>query len=184
MKHVIAAIVVGGLLAVAAIVPAEAASGRGGGFRGGGSGWQGGAPRGGTQFHGGGRWGGRGFHGSKGWRGGAPLGGARFHGGSGKWYGRGSHGGTKWYGSPRVFIGGGFGWWGWPGWWGPTWWGGGWYPSYAAPPVVAPSVPEYIEPAPQGYWYYCQSAGAYYPYVTDCPGGWIQVVPQPAPPGQ
>jgi|OpeIllAssembly_1097287.scaffolds.fasta_scaffold277460_2 hypothetical protein len=46
---------------------------------------------------------------------------------------------------------------------------------------------EYIQqdPAPPSatqYWYYCQNAGAYYPYVQDCPGGWMQVVPSPNPP--
>jgi len=25
------------------------------------------------------------------------------------------------------------------------------------------------------YWYYCQSAGAYYPYVGTCPEGWVPV---------
>ena len=109
--------------------------------------------------------------GGGGWHGGGPRGG-------GGWYG----GGGGWYGGPRVFIGGGVGWWGWPGWWGAP------YPYYAAPPVVVQPTPmEYIQqgPAPpqQSYWYYCQNAGAYYPYVKECPGGWMQVVPQPAPPG-
>jgi hypothetical protein len=31
------------------------------------------------------------------------------------------------------------------------------------------------------YWYYCQESQAYYPYVKDCPGGWMKVVPQVAP---
>jgi hypothetical protein len=100
-------------------------------------------------------------------------------------WGGGYHGGGPYpyrYGGPRVFIGGGLGWWG-PGWWGAP------YPYYAAPPVVVPPAPtEYIQQAPaapqQSYWYYCQNAGAYYPYVKDCPGGWMQVVPSPAPPGQ
>ena len=25
------------------------------------------------------------------------------------------------------------------------------------------------------YWYYCQSAGAYYPYVDNCPEPWVPV---------
>ena len=25
------------------------------------------------------------------------------------------------------------------------------------------------------YWYYCQSYGAYYPYVTSCPEAWVPV---------
>ncbi len=157
MKQIIWAIVAAGLLVAGSILPAEAASGRGGGY-----------------------------YGGRGWYGGAPQGGARFHGGSARWAGGGYYGGRGWYGGSRVFIGGSFGWWGWPGWWGPGWWGAP-YPYYSAPPVVVqPGPTEYIQqaPAPPAYWYYCQSAGAYYPYVKDCPGGWMQVVPQPGPPGQ
>ena len=44
------------------------------------------------------------------------------------------------------------------------------------------------QPAPQapptgyvqqqtGYWYYCADPAGYYPYVKDCPQGWMQVVP-------
>lgn len=126
-------------------------------------------------FHGGGSVSGRGFHG-----GGARwTGGGTWHGGAPGWH-HGFHGGT------RVFIGGGFGWWGWPGWWGPGWWGAP-YPYYATAPVVVQQAPtDYIQqgsaPPQQTYWYYCQNAGAYYPYVKDCPGGWMQVVPQPASP--
>jgi hypothetical protein len=70
------------------------------------------------------------------------------------------------------------------------------YPVYApriyVPPVVPIVVapPVYIEqpgavvPATSalevGYWYYCQEAQAYYPYVKQCPGGWQKVAPQPA----
>jgi hypothetical protein len=106
-------------------------------------------------------------------------GGGGHHGGGGAYHGRG--GGR--YGGTEVYIGSGLGW----GWWGPDWWIAP-YPSYAAPPVLIQSAPtEYIqqEPAasPQAYWYYCQNARAYYPYVKECPGGWMQVVPQPLPPG-
>ncbi len=70
------------------------------------------------------------------------------------------------------------------------WWvvGGGWYfypapvypyPNPYVPPVVA--APPAPDASPQ-YWYYCASSRAYYPYVTSCPGGWMQVVPQAAPP--
>jgi hypothetical protein len=31
------------------------------------------------------------------------------------------------------------------------------------------------------YWYYCPDAKAYYPYVKECPKGWMKVVPTPAP---
>ena len=34
------------------------------------------------------------------------------------------------------------------------------------------------------FWYYCDDAKAYYPYVRECPSGWRQVVPQTAPLGQ
>jgi len=29
------------------------------------------------------------------------------------------------------------------------------------------------------YWYYCQNPDGYYPYVKNCPDGWLQVAPQP-----
>ena len=36
--------------------------------------------------------------------------------------------------------------------------------------------------AAQGsWWYYCVDAKTYYPYVNQCPGGWLRVAPQPAP---
>lgn len=41
------------------------------------------------------------------------------------------------------------------------------YPPHAYPAPMAPS-----------YWYYCASAGAYYPYVQACPEGWQRVIPQ------
>jgi hypothetical protein len=61
------------------------------------------------------------------------------------------------------------------------------YPVYTAPPVVVEaSPPVYVQrqaaPPPQSYWYYCQESRTYYPYVKECPGGWLQVVPQTAPP--
>ena len=69
------------------------------------------------------------------------------------------------------------------------------YPVYGprvyvpAPVIIAspPPAPVYIErpaapPARMtlepGYWYYCGPAGAYYPNVQDCPGGWQKVAPQ------
>ena len=67
-------------------------------------------------------------------------------------------------------------------------------PAYAYPPtVVVPTTPPVyiqqqqalpVQPAqPQtNYWYYCQNPDGYYPYVKNCPGGWLQVAPQP--PGQ
>ena len=64
------------------------------------------------------------------------------------------------------------------------------YPAYSPPVVVEQSAPPvYVqqeapaaEPAPPQYWYYCQASQAYYPYVKECPAGWMQVVPQASPP--
>ena len=74
------------------------------------------------------------------------------------------------------------------------WWvvGGVWYfypspvypyPSPWEPPPVALVTPlvATAPPAPPAqYWYFCESAKTYYPYVATCPGGWKQV---PAVPG-
>ena len=81
------------------------------------------------------------------------------------------------------------------------WWvvGGLWY-FYSAPvyPYPDPYVPPVVgeqqpaagiqqpaspppPPTPQGqYWYYCEPAGAYYPYVSTCPTGWKKVPATPA----
>lgn len=73
--------------------------------------------------------------------------------------------------------------------WGPFW-GPAWYPApvYVPPPVIisAPPAPtHYVERADQplspGYWYYCESARGYYPYVKECAGGWRAVPPAPPP---
>ena len=50
------------------------------------------------------------------------------------------------------------------------------------PPVVmAPSPQVSVEPSPlpPQYWYYCDAAQAYYPYVQECPGEWRPVLPTP-----
>ena len=57
---------------------------------------------------------------------------------------------------PRVFIGGAF--------FAPYY-----YPPYYYDPYYAPPPVEYVQPAPQQYWYYCGSARAYYTYVQSCP---------------
>ncbi len=72
--------------------------------------------------------------------------------------------------------------------WGP-WWGPAYpypYPYYESPPVVIQQQPPvYEEQAPQQeeqqqyYWYYCPDSKTYYPYVRQCPGGWLKVVPTP-----
>ena len=49
---------------------------------------------------------------------------------------------------------------------------------YAPPPVYVEPYP--AAPAPQSQdWFYCPNAGAYYPYVKECAGGWQRVLPQP-----
>jgi len=80
----------------------------------------------------------------------------------------------------RVFVGVGPAFW-----WGPYWW---YYPPpyyvYPPPPVVVQEPPVYIQqeppptPATQ-YWYYCESAKAYYPTVPACPEPWVKVPPRP-----
>ena len=83
--------------------------------------------------------------------------------------------------------------------WGSAYWGGPYWGPYPYPPmyypppqvvvVPPPRPPVYVEqndpaletaPAQsQSYWYYCQSAKGYYPYVKDCAEGWQKVLPQP-----
>jgi hypothetical protein len=78
--------------------------------------------------------------------------------------------------------------WGWPyaGW--PYGYSAGWpylgWPYY--PPGVTQSPSAYRKSGPQQpyYWYYCQDPQGYYPYIKNCPGGWMMVVPKPTPPNQ
>jgi hypothetical protein len=73
------------------------------------------------------------------------------------------------------FFGGwsiGFGWPYWDPWW-------NWdYPYYYAPTYPAYVAPNAV-PVPPSYWYYCPSARAYYPYVSQCPEPWVPVNPTP-----
>ena len=105
--------------------------------------------------------------------------------GGGHGGGHGSHGHHHHHGRGTVFLGVGP-WWGgawggWPGWYYPY----SPYPYYGyAPPAVAAEPPVYVErqlqieaPAP-GYWYYCESAGGYYPNVERCPQPWVKVPPR------
>jgi hypothetical protein len=73
-----------------------------------------------------------------------------------------------------------------PLWVGPGWWRPHYYYYYPAPPVIIPQPPVYEQPVPVPqapvYWYYCQNPQGYYPYIQQCPGGWMQVVPPTAPP--
>lgn len=60
------------------------------------------------------------------------------------------------------------------------------YPYYAPPPVIyapppviyAPPAPTLVAPQAQT-WYYCDNPKGYYPYVSECTGGWRQVPAQP-----
>lgn len=50
------------------------------------------------------------------------------------------------------------------------------------PPVVvqqAPAQPQSQSPPPAQFWYYCDSANGYYPYVPSCPEAWRPVPAQP-----
>ena len=61
------------------------------------------------------------------------------------------------------------------------------YPDPYAPPVVVdPQPPVLIQQAPPAaaprtrqFWYYCEPAGAYYPYVASCPTEWKKVPATP-----
>jgi hypothetical protein len=48
-------------------------------------------------------------------------------------------------------------------------------PVYIAPPVVV--APLVLPSMSSGYWYFCPDSRAYYPYVLECPSGWLAVVP-------
>jgi len=65
-------------------------------------------------------------------------------------------------------------------WWDPWWYYPPPYYAYAPPPVIVQEPPVYVEPPapPQSYWYYCQSARAYYPTAPTCPEAWIKVPPR------
>lgn len=105
-------------------------------------------------------------------------------------------------GQAERFHGGGRGGWGWG--WGPAvgigllglglWEASSphyvypYYPyAYPGPVVIQqPATEVYVQPAQQqsaesGYWYYCRDSQGYYPYVRQCPGGWMKVVPSPPP---
>jgi hypothetical protein len=126
----------------------DAASGGGGGHGGGGGGHGG---------FSGGHGGGGGFHGGSvgGFHGGFH-GSPAFHGHPGHFDGRFHH----FDGRFHHFRGRGF---------------IGVDPFFFWGPGYAYSSPVYGDTGQ--YWYYCQSAGAYYPYVTSCPEAWLPVAP-------
>lgn len=80
--------------------------------------------------------------------------------------------GYSWYGAPPYYA----------------------YPSYSypspyyyqPPAVIRQETQVYIErsapqasPAAEAYWHYCNNPQGYYPYVKECPGGWMRVTPTP-----
>lgn len=117
--------------------------------------------------------GGRG-HGGRG-HGGHEYGGARYgHHERGHSYGHAHHARHFYVGLARAV------------WWGPGW---AWYgprPAYAygyPTQVIVQEPPVYIQreaaPTPaQSYWYYCESAGDYYPTVPTCREPWVKVLPR------
>lgn len=96
------------------------------------------------------------------------------------------------YGYPPAFGYGGFGGYGYAP-YGYAPYGYGYGAGYGYPPAaVVPSAPQVIvqqqpqavqappPPAPAAnYWYYCRKPDGYYPYIKNCPDGWLQVSPQP-----
>jgi hypothetical protein len=64
--------------------------------------------------------------------------------------------------------------------------GGYGYRGYPSTVIVPSTPPVYIQrevvtPVQQqtNYWHYCREQDGYYPYIKQCPGGWLQVAPQP-----
>jgi hypothetical protein len=89
------------------------------------------------------------------------------------------HGGVRF----GVVVGAPFYPWYYPPYYGP-------YSPYYYPPAAVPAGPTtYVEqggaqPAPSqpsSYWYYCEASKTYYPYVKECPAGWMRVVPHATP---
>ena len=61
------------------------------------------------------------------------------------------------------------------------------YPNPWEPPPVPLATPPATgtpPPPPTPYWYFCDRAQAYYPYVATCPDGWRAVPAAPPPPAQ
>jgi hypothetical protein len=54
---------------------------------------------------------------------------------------------------------------------------GPYYYRYAPPVVITPPPTAYVQ-RPGAYWHYCQNPAGYYPQVSQCPSGWIQVAPR------
>ena len=177
---------------------------------GGGGGWNGGGSRGSWSGSGGGNWNGSGGGNWNGSGGGGWHGGNHGHwngGGHGhgyyKPYWRGYYGGHYYYPGWALGLGVGIGltypWWGWG--WSYPYYGYYGYPStvvyervYDAPvgvvverdgaapsPSPSPSAAPAPVPAPSYRWY-CPSPAGYHPEVSECPAGWLKVLPNGGPP--
>lgn len=92
--------------------------------------------------------------------------------------GRGGHSHSEFVFRGGVWIGPG-----WGPWWGPPYYPYyhpyPYYPYYPAPPVVQEEPRVYVAPEDdeEDYWYFCTNPQGYYPYVKECPGGWMKVIP-------
>jgi hypothetical protein len=83
----------------------------------------------------------------------------------------------------RSYYGGAWGWWGWP----VSPFFPGAFPYNMPRPIIyvnpaAPINTIPLAPQPVQYWYWCEGANAYYPYVQSCPGGWQAVPAVPSAP--
>ena len=114
----------------------------------------------------------------RGGRGGGYRGGYHYHGGGGH------HGGNHWSGSFVIGV---------PWFAGPYPYGYPYSYGYSYPygfydpyprDVVVLQQPQAVTAAPSGpppaqYWYYCDSAHGYYPYIPSCPEPWRAVPATP-----
>ena len=114
----------------------------------------------------------------------SAVSGQAYRGGGGHGGGWGGHGGGGGWGwGPAIGLGVGLGLWGLSS----PYYGYPYYPSYNPAPIIEQPLTEmYAEPAPPQsvqptYWYYCRVPEGYYPYVKQCPDGWMKVVPSPPP---
>jgi len=48
--------------------------------------------------------------------------------------------------------------------------------TYPAPAYTYPTIAAPLPPVDN--WYYCAASRAYYPYIDECPGGWLRVPAQ------
>jgi len=77
----------------------------------------------------------------------------------------------------QAFFWNGWGWNSWNGWNG---WANGWGPGSGVLPYWWPSPPV-ASTAQSAMYVYCQNPEGFFPYVQDCPSGWIPVMPGPPP---